>query len=361
MKATGVREAAVLFLTLLWAGPLRADGEPAVAAAPAVEAGRKALEQKDWPAARTEFTRALELDPRSDEARLGMAETLAGLADSAGSRKLLRELLVDLETQVPLDAPRVAIYARARKRLIDASKSDAALDALVRKHAEGLAATATKWASKDPEAAEEAYMSALRLAPDLPGIPERLAKLKEGASGRVIRCFNGRDSTGWDFFAAPMWRVVGGAIVAEIKSPYIMRYHRKWSGDYDVVVELQLLEEYPKEGVPHISIRAHYVDDHNNLGFGYMAGRLEVHSGYGKAEDDHTVHFAKLFTELEGSPDPRAWNVYEIRFRGKQVTAMLNGKEIASASRPLAPAPGYVAVKGQCAKFTIRRAEVILR
>lgn len=334
--------------------------DPDVARA-ALESGRNALTRKEWDVAVSSFQRALEEDPDLVEARVGLAEAHAGAGRRTEAAQALRASLDRLEATAPLATEQAALYTRARKRLAELSADDAALDLLVRKHADVLVALGTKWAAKDTNVAGDALRAALRLAPDHPKAGAALSKVGEAVARRPVALFNGRDSTGWNGIG-PQWRVESGALVGEVREgAYIITSQHTYSGDFDVLVEASQLEDYPQAGPTFFALKAPWTDDDHWSSLGCLRGALVWRDASGPGEANQRDILDIPYSKLRAGASPRSWITYELRFRGSLMFALIDGKEVAREPRPRDRKSGHIAIVVQHCKVAFRRIEVTQR
>jgi tetratricopeptide (TPR) repeat protein len=340
------------------AASLHADPDVARAA---LESGRNALTRKDWPAAVLSFQRALEEEPTLVEARMGLAEAHAGAGRRPEAAQALRDALERLEAVGTLPADQLALYTRARKRLAELSSEDAALDVLVRKHADALVALGTKWAAKDAAAAGDAIRAALRLAPDHPKAGAALAKAGEAASRAPVALFNGRDTSGWTG-AGSQWRVEAGALVGDVPDgAYALTSQERYKGDFDVLVEASELEVYPRSGPTFFALKAPWTDDRHWSSLGCLRGALVWRDAWGSSEAEQRDVLDVPYAKVRAGITPRTWLTYELRFRGGQMFALIDGKEVARAPRRDDRAEGHVVLVVQNCKVAFRRIEITQR
>lgn len=336
------------------------DADPDVARA-ALEAGRSALSRKDWAAARTSFQRALDEEPDLHEARAGLAEAQVGLGDRPEAATTFRTLLTRMEESTGLSPEHVALYTRSRRRLSEVSPDDAALDLIVRRHADLLAVLGGKWTAKDPDVAAAALRAALRIAPDHAKAASTLGKVGAVVARKPMALFNGRDLAGWEG-VGPTWTVDAGTIVGDVRDgAMILTTSQRFSGDFDVVMEARLVKEYVEQGPPFFALEAPWVDDKTNSSFGCLRGKLlwrDSPEEEGLAPRDLVD---MPFTKVKEGLAPSTWITYELRFRGNQMMALIDGREVGRSARPKARDDGRVGLVAQNCKVTFRRVEVTPR
>jgi tetratricopeptide (TPR) repeat protein len=345
-------------LTLAVSGAVEADPDVARAA---LEAGKSALSRKDWSTAQTSFQRALEEEPDHHEARAGLADAQMGLGNRAEAATTLRGLLTRMEEATALAPEQVAVYTRGRKRLSEVSPDDAALDLIVRRHADALAVLGGKWTAKEPDVAAAALRAALRIAPDHSKAASSLTKVGAVVARKPMALFNGRDLSGWEG-AGPTWTIDAGTILGDVRdAAMILTTSQKFSGDFDVLMEARLVKEYSDRGPPFFAVEAPWVDDKVNSSFGCLRGKLLWRDGAEEEGQGSRDLVDMPFAKVKEGLAPSTWITYELRFRGNQMMALIDGKEVGRAPRPKARDNGRVGLVCQNCKVAIRRVEVTPR
>jgi tetratricopeptide (TPR) repeat protein len=351
-----VRALLAALLVLGVAASSRADRDHGLAA---IQAGRAALARQDWEGAKEQFQRAIEEDATLADARLGLAEAMWGAGDRPKALDAFRSLATALEEGAPLTKDDVGVYARTRQILLQSGPGDAALDAILRKHADAQMGIAIRWTARDAKVAELALRTALLLAPDHPNAGVLLAGLPVSGVGKPIVLFSGQNLGGWQWMVAPQWTFSEGTILANIPDkPMLAATNDSWSGDFDVVVEARLKEEFPKNGPPYFSVMAPWVDQKHTVGLGIRREHLWWFEKTGAAED--VEHFSKPLAELKGI-DPTNWTTFTLKFRGDFVSAQVNAVPLGKVQRQGPVAAGRVCLKVQCCTVAFRRVELIPR
>lgn len=305
----------------------RAAAPDAELAQAVLEVGKTSLAKKEWAQAQAQFKRALEEDPLLMEARVGLAEAHAGAGERPRASREMRAVLEALEGLPSLTPEQVALYSRARKRACELNREDATLDALVRKHADALTALSGKWGSKDAAASSEAARAALRLAPDHAKAADLRQRLGGGSDGKMVALFNGRDGTGWTKMSRE-WTVEQGLLVGNVPDrALLLPSQKRWSGNFDVLIEASLQEEFPKNGPPHFAVMGDWLDPDRNVALGYLRGDVMWRTQTGPSDAEEKDHFDRPYRDVDPKLDPKGWVLYEIRFRGNEMTALVGGKE----------------------------------
>lgn len=358
LRAIVVRVGLALGAWLLGALPAVSDPETAQAA---LGAGRSALGRKDWAAAKAQFQRALDEDPTLLEAQLGLGEAQAGGGDREQAARSLRALLLTIEELKERSEEQVALYSRARKRLPQLGGEDAALDLLVRKHADLLASLSSKWASKDPGVAAEAAQAALRLAPDHAKATDLRARAAQAGSRKPIAIFNGRDGVGFEPLTKE-WRVEDGLLIGDVtEGAYLLPSQERWAGDFDILMEASIVEAYTANGPPFLAVMGGFVDRDHHLRLGCLRTGILWRETFGPTEAETRDLADVPLARIDPKLTPKSWITYEMRFRGKHVIALVAGKEIGRAPRPKERPECQVVLTVQCCKAAIRRLEITPR
>lgn len=338
-------------LALLLAGAALADRENAKFLA---GRGDKALAAKKWDEAEGHFRKALDEDPTFLAARYGLAQALLGGGRSAPALEELRAFVEAARG----DAESKSLLAKAEKQLADLDAAGTALQKLVDGYADDLAALGDRWASKDPQLAEKAYRRAVKLKPGHARAAQGLEKMGKSAAGEVIDLFNGKDLAGWEWMNPPTWQVVDGNLVATIRDAAVLaRHERVFEGDFTVRIEAQLLEEYP--GPTLYSVLPAWKAEGDDYQLGLLGRNVLWCEETPGAEDRDVVD--KPYEQLKTTFDPKQWNVFELRFRGSRVTALVNGEVIGEEARPERRKGGFVGLKAQDVKVAFRKVQVEVR
>lgn len=350
MTRAGLCRLVLASLLLLAAAlPTFADRETAKFFA---DRGEKALKDGDASAAEEHFRRALEEDGEFAPARFGLAQALIQAEQREDGITELKKSVAELGT----DASWKSTQQKARKLLDELDRSGAALRALVDAHVEELVSFAKKWVKKDEDTAVRALWAALELQPGHPKASELIESLGHSPKGPPRPLFDGASLGGWMEMGPPRWKVEDGALVGDVKDgAYIGRTVQSHEGDFDVVMEARLAEAY--DGPAYFALAPAFDGKDGHYSFGLLRGKLLFQEDV-DPETDREVYDANPPHDF----DPKAWHVYELRFRGTQVAALLDGEVIATdTERPDSRRGGFVGLKCQHCRFEVRRIEITPR
>lgn len=321
--------------------------------------GDKALKDKDWTAAEEHYRRSLEEDETYLPARFGLAEALLGARKRAAALEAFRRFIRDCEAAGP-SKDTDDMVERARKRLKEIDEAGSALDDIIDGHVEALMALARKWKSQDPELILAILRRVLKLRPDHAAAKNWIEKMGESATGKTVQVFNGRDLDGWADMGFPTWQCRDGAIVADVKDTgYVARTEAYFKGDFDVRCEMKLLEDRP--GTTMLTLLGAYRALYKYYSFGFLDGRVVWEDETGEGAQNRRTVFSAEPRELKKPPDPEQWTVFELRFRGKEVTALVNGEVVAKEARPPERGEGFIGLQVVNAKAAFRKIEVVQR
>ncbi len=341
-------------------GRARADGEKGLAA---LALARKAFAGKEYAKARDLAVTAMEglsKEPLLREAVLIRGKAHLGLGEKKKGLAYLRELLLLLEANVPLDDAGRQLWTRGRKALEAASPDDTALHRKMAKQAAKLAGISRKLVKKDPKAAERAALSALALDPvGKKGIEAlKAARTALGAAPQELLDFPALAS--WSGLTDKNWPRKDGVLTGHVEKTAMMLNTRKsWSGNFDVYMEARLVKLYGNNGPPLFSLVAPFASKSRYLSFGYMSGNIELYEW--TALRDGVTHGRKSYKDLPKKPDPKDWNKYELRVRADEVIALVNGVEVARQTRSADFKEGQIALKVQFLEVEIRSVTVVGR
>ena len=169
---------------------------------------------------------------------------------------------------------------------------------------------------------------------------------------KPVELFNGRDMAGWRVTVPNRllseWKVDGGSMRNGVgKAPDIASEQKFWNFDL------------------HIEFR---VAQHSNSGVG-LRGRYEVQI-YGDHGEEVTKHsngalYSRIAPAVNATLTPDAWQVFDIRFIGREVTVRLNGKTLidkrdaegytAMATDPNEDQPGPITLQGDHGPVEFRK------
>jgi hypothetical protein len=247
---------------------------------------------------------------------------------------------------------------RARKRLAEVDAAGAQLEQLVDRHVASLLSLAAKWLEKEPDVAHRALSAVLRLRPANAKGRDLLEKLGRKAQEARIALFDGKSGNGWSYLDMPVWSVEGGAIVGTAdKDGFICQTEKHFEGDFDVVVEMRILEERGRGSMAEMG--GAMKDLYRRSTLGIHDGRL-VWTESETANDFREV-FSATVGELAHPFDPKAWNVYELRFRGSLLHAVVNGEVVSTQPRPEGRDKGMVGLRVRNVKAAFRRVDIVPR
>lgn len=189
---------------------------------------------------------------------------------------------------------------------------------------------------------------------------KRAPEIRDTDDGKWIKqkpvdLFNGRDLAGWNVTAAGRsiaeWVVENGVLKnGQGRAPDIASTERFWN--FDLRVEFRVAQ-------------------HSNSGIG-LRGRYEVQV-YGDHGEPPSLHgngalYSRIVPAVNATAPPEAWQVFEIRFIGREVTVRLNGKTLiekrdvegytAMATDPNEDRPGPITLQGDHGPVEFRKVTV---
>jgi tetratricopeptide (TPR) repeat protein len=312
---------------------------------------QKARESGDLEQAEAALRKAVDEDAAYLPARLALGEALL-------ARGNMQEGIAEMRAAGALAADPAASAAwpneaaRARKRVQELEATAAALAAKVEKHVAECVALAARWAEKDPDLARRALRRALRLVPEHADASERLKELTPVPKGETTALFLSQE--GLEHFGLmDGWKIEGGNVsVASGLNGGGLWVRTPVSGDFDFRAEARLVEGLGHPLTLGLSV-IHGVGDISS--FAYREGKVKWEE---LPPDKHTVVF-----EHEPSAvgyDPTAWTPFEMRFRGTNAEAWLNGKRVGQVSRRNPSGSVMLALRWQQAKVEYRRVEMFV-
>jgi tetratricopeptide (TPR) repeat protein len=320
--------------------------------------GDKAFRAKDWAAAEEHYRRAISEDGTYHSARFGLAETLlaAGRRDDAVAE--FRAFVRDAKPLSPMPDGWGALVQRAEKRLETLDATGNELRGMVDAQCAALVAFARKWAKGDADVAAKALRRVLELKPGHAQATELLESLGRSPKGEPVALFDGAGLAGWIEASLPTWSAKDGVIEAGCRdAAYICRHERHFEGDFDVRMEARLLAEYP--GAVFFALCPAYDGKDQHYSFGLFRGKFLFEEDLG-TDDDRTVAEVSP-ANLSAKFDPKEWNVFEVRLRGKEAIALVNGEEVGRDARPEGRSGGFVGLKVQNCRVQFRKVEVVPR
>lgn len=337
------------------AGPSAADRAGAEFYA---QRGEKALRERDWSGATEEFRKATEEDATFALAHGGLGEALLGAGDRGGALVALRKAVSVAEAARPMPQAWTAPLARYRKRLAEIDTLGVALDKLVDKYAADLGSFVDRWAAKDPDTAAAALQDLARVKPGDPRMKALTAKVQKGEAAAWIPLFNGKDKAGWDWLEAKEWSVVQGVLVGAIDSKtLIARTKETYRGDFDIRMEAKLV--FRPGATSGFFLLGALEREYRHSSFGILGPNLVWQEETGPKDAETRLSTAPA--QVDPPFDPDDWTVYEMRFRGERVHAVVNGTVVGTFPRAAGREGGAVGLKIQNVQAQFRRIELRLR
>ncbi len=342
---------AVLAL-LLAAAPALADRQAAEFFA---GRGEKALQAKDFAQAGEQYLRALQEDPSFHPARYGLAQALLWSGKPGEGTEALRKFAADVKGDPAAPAEWKALAARAEKQLQEADASGAEIQRIVDRYADDLTALARKWIAKDPVTAERAARRVLALRPGDRSAAEVLEKCGFSAKGPPVPLFNGADLQGWEQARFPVWQVVEGVLIGDRRDGASICWNpRESSGDFDVRVDARFVEE--RTGDPMLALLCCLHADYDYYCFGVLNRRVIFFEGQGAGKRRDIADLS--LSETKAAFDVAGWNSFEVRMRGEEAQALVNGVVVARDRRPATRRTGFSGLYVQDARVAYRRLDV---
>src|SRR5262245_13215210 len=315
-----------------------ADRETALFSAKRAE---KSLAAKKFDEAESLYRKALEEDETYLPARYGRAQALVGAGHSGPAVEELRKFLGAARADAALPAEWKALVPKAEKQLADIDSAGAALQKVVDDYRDGLLALAQRWMTKDPAVAQRALRRVLKLAPGNAKAAELLEKMGLSASSDVIDLFDGKSLSGWESANSPIWSVVDGELVADVRdSTYACRSLRTFEGNFDVHLEARVVEQYP--GDSFFALRPCLKSSYDSYSVGMINGRFWWYDRTGENKADEREVASLTAGQLKKPVKVKEWNTYELRLRGNEAVALINGDVVAKETRPAGRKGGFV-------------------
>lgn len=336
---------------LAGAATARADRENAEFFA---QRGEKAMREKAYDAAEGHYRRAVEEDAAFLPARAGLAEALAAQGRRGEAAAALRELLAAADAAPPLPAAWGEVVARARRRLKDLDVAGEGLSALLRTHADALAAFARGIRARNPALAERALRDALELVPDHTGARDGLVLLgKELPEGTVV-IWDGQRFERWKPPPGDeAWGLKDGVLSLSLaKEARGLSTDAVYGGDFDLVMEARITKvhgEFPKVALVALSTG-------NNTGvvFGVNADQVNLDHETGPGESNRHRLWSALTRNVKPPFRASEWTSYEVRVRGEDLTVLVNGAPLRRLGRPGTATSGRVGFVVQDCRAEIR-------
>ena len=327
------------------------------AAIEATIAGDRALAAKDAATAEARFREAVAADATYLPAYQGLGEAL--LAAGRTAEALIPLRFVDRNAPAGDGGPAEVRrrVAAARKRLDELDPEGRALAALFRAHADAVTALGERQRDADPDLADRAAGIALGLVPD----HERAAALRAQLAARGLRreaVFDGKQIADWDGSKSEWWRVTDGVIVGDAKGiATFVRAQTNVEGNFDVLMETRLVQAYGAN--PYFALLGAWAAEFDNSRFGVLVDALQW-AEY-RSEQEMSRVYRSPVAKLPKPLDPKAWAVYELRYRDGRIEAWLNGKKVAETRRDPARKGGFVGLLAQDCRVEFKRVEVVRR
>jgi tetratricopeptide (TPR) repeat protein len=316
--------------------------------------GEKHIRAREWDKAEESFRKALKEDETYLPARLGLAESLLGAGHQAGGLEELRRF-IQLAKKGKLNPAWKKLVSKAKKRLNEIDIVGKALQKIVNDYVKALVAIARRSIREDPAIAEKALRRALDLDEGNQSAQNLLKKMgKSLAEG--MNLFNGKNFNGWAALQAPTWQCRDGIVIADTKdSAYAGRHESYFKGDFSVLLEARLEEQYPGDSL--FAILAGYRENYSWYALGILNGRLF----WEETTDVNTRRsiFDGTRKKLGKDFDPEKWNTFEFRFKGAEIQTFFNGKMVAKEARSKTHGEGFVGLWCQNARMAIRKVVVV--
>ena len=338
------------------AAPALADRETALFSAKRAD---KALAAKKYDEAESLYRKALEEDATYLPAHYGLAQCLVGSGQSGPAVEELRKFVEEAKKEQALAADWKALVTKAEKQLTDIDASGAALQKILDDYRDSLLALAQRWMTKDPHVAERALRRVLKLSPGNAKATELLEKMGTTAN-EVVDVFNGKTLDGWEAANAPMWSVIDGEMVGEVRDgTYACRTLRQFEGDFDVRAEIKVLEQYP--GDAFFAVRPCMKGNYDTYSMGCINGRFWWYDATGTSKGNERDIVSLMPSEMKKQLKIKEWNTYEMHLRGNEASVWINGDRIGAEPRPAGRKGGFIGLLVQCMKVSFRKLQVELR
>jgi tetratricopeptide (TPR) repeat protein len=317
--------------------------------------GDKAIAAKKFEEAEGFYRKAIEEDETFLPARYGLAQALVGEGRSALAVETLRQFVDDIRSAPASPGEWKALGAKAQMQLADLDATGAALQRIQDAYVEVLVGIAQRWLAKDPAVAERALRRALKIRPDHPKAAEMIGKMGKAAGGQVFDLFDGTSLEQWELVNPSAWQVLDGAILATAQGhTYFIRSARSFEGDFDVRFEARLIDELSSK--PYFAVMAAFKSDYDHYSFGRFGGNIWWSDSLTQGKPRDVAVLSP--PQLKKPYDAKQWNWYELRFKGTEVRAYLNGDEVAKETRPEGRKDGFVGLVVQDVKVAFRKIQV---
>jgi len=317
--------------------------------------GESALKSKKHEEAVGHFRRALEEDEDYLPARFGLARGLLGSDQREEGVTELRALVAQLGDAETAKAWR-KLKRDAGKLLGAVDRAGAELAKAVDAHANALVSFAKKWRKKDEDTAVRALRIALELRPGHGAASKLIAEMGRSARGPVKSLFNGKSLDGWIDMTPPSWEVQDGAIVGVIQDAGLIgRSAELFEGDFDVSVEMKMIEEFAGPSMFCVAPAFDGRDAHYT--FGVLKGRFLFQEDLDEDSERDVAN-----PSPPHSYDEKEWHVFELRFRGTVVRALVDGQEVGvDDERPESRSGGFIGLKVQNCRAAFRNITITPR
>lgn len=321
--------------------------------------GEKALRTKSWAEAEQNYRKALAEDGTYHPARFGLAEALLGAGQRDAAVTEFRRFVADARAATPLPEGWAPVVARAEKRLETLDAAGNELRALVDAHVATLLSFARKYAKGDADVATKALRRILSLRPGHAQATQLLESLGRSPKGEPVPLFDGASLRGWTDGNPPLWQVRDGAIEGTIRdAACVCRTEASFDGDFDVRCEMRIVQEFP--GPTLFALCTAYDGKEGHYTWGLFRGQFLFQEDLNDADDREIARVSP--SALKGpAPDTKSWMTFEVRFRGADVTVLVNDEEVAREPRAAGRTGGFVGLKVQNCKAQFRKIEVVPR
>jgi tetratricopeptide (TPR) repeat protein len=298
----------------------------------------QALESGKWDEAKRLYEAALSESPDSILARAGLAKALEGKGDKTDAIVALRQVVREAAQRGDLSAQEEKAREESEQRLAKVDPNGSDLQGILQGYAGKVISLALRYKHKDPDLAQRALSTALGLDP----ANERGLKLQEQLlEERRQPLFDGKQIKTWLHGDSPYWRVENGVIVGDAHdvASYI-RTQETTDGDFDVSMDARVVKTFA--GQSFFALQGAFKAEDEFSALGVMDEDLVWFEGH--ASKAKVQVYQRPLAALPGAVDPTAWNTYELRFRGDEVVAMVDGKEAYRIPRDPARDGGYLAL-----------------
>lgn len=351
MRACRLLVACILLASV---SPVRADLDQAL---DLVEQGHAALKDSRAADAVVSFRQALEAEEGCVPARYGLGVALLATDDPQGAIVAFRQVVRATGPDAAVSVAWLAYGPKAAKQLERHDKEGQELERLVDAHVRNVMRVAVKHVTKDPDLAVRALQVALTLRPEHKRGQELLARLS-AKGARRIAIFDGKQIEDWDGGRGQWWSVEDGVIVGETEGvATFVRNQEEIKGDFDVVMEARIAKGY--DGSPYLALMASWRSESDHSRFGTLADAVTWYEH--RTEEDKERVFRCDASRLKKPLDASTWTVYELRYRGDTIHALINGREVHRMPRPETRQGGYVGILAQECRAEVRRLDVLVR